>query len=1298
MDTHYNKDLSVCQESMFHTNSLVLCTISSMNAEDNICMTEVDMKTANPITTLHLKSALTSSNPMLRCAAGEALGRMAQVVADPKFVAEMAQNSFDCLKNARDVISRTGHSLALGCLHRYVGGMGSSQHLHTSVSILLALAQDQASPQVQVWALHALALIADSGGPMFRGFVEPALSTILKLLLSVQLTSLEVMSCLGRVLSALITTVGPELQSNSTGIAIARSSFLCAVAILQNHPHPVVQAEAIQCLQQLHMFAQPPGPSRRGPAPVDLAILVPTLCKLLRSSHLILRQSAVSCLRQFAQREAKEVCEQAMTLINQESLKETHNLDSLHFTDSGLPGILFSILDHELDATLLSNIHDTLLFIMQSMASDNLTSWLSLLREVLTIRTEESSGGNQPTPLNNDDDDDDENEVDDDEDFKIAEDEARDSIQPRWPTRVFAAECLRKIIEDCCQGNRAHFDLILAKEMQMTQAKGDYLVLHLSELVRVAFMAATSDSDPLRLEGLRTMEVIIEKFGDTPEPEFPGHVILEQYQAQVGAALRPAFAPDTPSHVTAAACNVCSAWISSGVARDLNDLRRVYQLLVSSLDKIRPKSTQAQFFNESALTLEKLSILKGWAEVYIVSMKNEITNFSPSSFSASTGEDEEDNDDDFGDFFEDSPPGSAKNDSLAALVQAELPSLSKHWLAAMKDFALLSLPGEFKSQLPHDGGAFYTNDTISSARPHYRVTWPPILEAAAIWLTYGHGFDNVQKEKSDMDVEGSANLGIGPANASASKSAENINTDRFYLLFGICMEALSSNRSADMTKDEVTCCLKALKALLDHPRNRRDVLHQEPKVLVELCNVLHRTVLTRDSVQIQTLVMSVLQLVLMAAKEHLDLNRKQKQKDLAVPANQAPDHLPELDLIGEGGEAGKILPESSVVFATLEVCLCVLVRHYPDLSPRAANLNSVMAIQAKSRLRGRHMNESQSTLISLAIQSLSSLPKLCSPKGALKVLPSILWLITGVLKEAASKTLVEDTLVLATNPQISSSLQGLRTLAVSSYATDERSREKWEELMQSTLLSLVDVAKTAPNEDQTMDETSLLFAMAVFILNCSPRVVCSPNIQYPSINAFSQALGSSNPVVRLKCAQTLNSIFHHKQKAISVPYIHSLLPKILAYLMSESARAVKTSEDLLFTSECLRVVENLLSSLPDQEKKGQILVFVIPILVSHLLLEGEIKDATSLRLKLHENALGKLTHLGKVFPQEVRSIFSQQGELKSRLETAIRANQTHLQNTKSETASAAMDAHQRKVNDHTPTIKLTMDFSKFAAK
>lgn len=39
--------------------------------------------------------ALDNPNPILRCAAGEALGRMAQVVGEASFIARMAQYSFD---------------------------------------------------------------------------------------------------------------------------------------------------------------------------------------------------------------------------------------------------------------------------------------------------------------------------------------------------------------------------------------------------------------------------------------------------------------------------------------------------------------------------------------------------------------------------------------------------------------------------------------------------------------------------------------------------------------------------------------------------------------------------------------------------------------------------------------------------------------------------------------------------------------------------------------------------------------------------------------------------------------------------------------------------------------------------------------------------------------------------------------------------------------------------------------------------------------------------------------------------
>ena len=72
-----------------------------------------------------------------------------------------------------------------------------------------------------------------------------------------------------------------------------------------------------------------------------------------------------------------------------------------------------------------------------------------------------------------------------------------------------------------------------------------------------------------------------------------------------------------------------------------------------------------------------------------------------------------------------------------------------------------------------------------------------------------------------------------------------------------------------------------------------------------------------------------------------------------MPANRPADEEldGELDLLGEGGDDGLLEPGRSVVFATLEVCLCVLVRHYPDLSPRAASINSVMAMQVRARAR-----------------------------------------------------------------------------------------------------------------------------------------------------------------------------------------------------------------------------------------------------------------------------------------------------------------------------------------------------------
>uniref|UniRef100_A0A2R5LHZ4 HEAT repeat-containing protein 5B n=1 Tax=Ornithodoros turicata TaxID=34597 RepID=A0A2R5LHZ4_9ACAR len=1159
--------------------------------------------------------ALSHSNPILRCAAGEALGRMAQVVGDAFFVAEMAQHSFDRLRTARDAVSRTGHSLALGCLHRYVGGMGSGQHLNTSVSILLALAQDMNAPAVQVWALHALALIADSGGPMFRSYVEPTLSLALKLLLNMPPSHVDVHQCVGKCLSAVLTTVGPELQGNSSSMSTARSSLLVACSIMQSHGDALVQTEAIACLQQLHMFA---------PRHVNLASLVPVLCAALGSSHLLLRRAATACLRQLSQREAKEVCQHARS--PQEEDQSTAGSRGPGAPplpwDGGLPAVLFALLDREEDPSLVSDIHDTLVGILQATIHEDLGMWLALCKDVLTAASTDSTGPQQTE---------DDEEEDEDEDAIRAGEEpsSHPAVGPRWPTRVFAAQCLHRIMTALASNTSAdscHFDLTRAREQRSLHPTDDFLVLHLSDLVRMAFMAATSDSDPLRLEGLKTLQLVIEQFSQVPEPEFPGHVILEQYQAQVGAALRPAFSPETPSHVTAVACQVCSAWIGSGVARDLNDLRRVHQLLVSSLTKLQ-KGANSQLYNESASTLEKLAILKAWAEVYIVAM----------------GKEQEDG-----------------KESLLHLVAPELVSLSRYWLAALKDHALLTLPSEFASQLPHDGGAFYTSETLEWARPHYRDAWAPILHAACLWLCQGKGFDEGLHQEAP---ETALSAVRGASFLQLSSSPEDVGNHWFHLLFGICIEALCRPGKAAPDPSEECVCLQALNQLLDHTLPRT-LLGQDLQLSVELCNLLHRTLLTRDTAQCQSMVMKIAKQVVIAWQESYTAEKKRKLRELG-PANQEPAREAEAAVVAQTGEGssteGSLNPGQSVVYALLEVSLCLLVRHLPQLCPTLA-----AAIH-----RGTSKEPPQDQVLAQALEVLVELPSLCSSKGCIAVLPTLLFLTTGVLKEAIEQEL---------NPAMSAALQGLRTLVSLPMSHNEELKRDWIALLRSTLARILDWSKSGK------EMSSLLLAVGVFILHAPRDVISVPNLEYPSINLFRQAL-LSNYKVQLRCLQTLGSIFAHPD--MSTPYIHSLGPKVAETLVEctqllEEGKCSEEKEVLSVAQESLKVLDSLLWAAPPEGKSQMLLLYVS--LLASLLLINEDGLKPSSRRQLHIEALGRLLRVGPQFPQEFRWAVGQRPQLRARLEAALRSS--------SRPQDGTTDGEQGRV-PQAPSIKLKTDFSNF---
>ena len=89
-----------------------------------------------------------------------------------------------------------------------------------------------------------------------------------------------------------------------------------------------------------------------------------------------------------------------------------------------------------------------------------------------------------------------------------------------------------------------------------------------------------------------------------------------------------------------------------------------------------------------------------YLQVYVVAMKikKEAESKPEPSVRGGGGEEDEDEEEDLGGAV--LPP-----DSLISLVQPELPSLSRLWLAMLQDYALLTLPAEFSSQLPPEGTA-----------------------------------------------------------------------------------------------------------------------------------------------------------------------------------------------------------------------------------------------------------------------------------------------------------------------------------------------------------------------------------------------------------------------------------------------------------------------------------------------------------------------------------------------------------------------------------------------------------------
>lgn len=81
---------------------------------------------------------------------------------------------------------------------------------------------------------------------------------------------------------------------------------------------------------------------------------------------------------------------------------------------------------------------------------------------------------------------------------------------------------------------------------------------------------------------------------------------------------------------------------------------------------------------------------------------------------------------------------------------------------------------------------------------------------------------------------------------------------------------------------------------------------------------------------------------------------------------------------GEGKDTGGLVPGKSLVFATLEMCVCILVRQLPQLNLKITGSPGITA--GKPQL----LSEDGNKLVAAALGILSGVPAVCSPEGRMK--------------------------------------------------------------------------------------------------------------------------------------------------------------------------------------------------------------------------------------------------------------------------------------------------------------------------
>ncbi|RMZ72794.1 HEAT repeat [Pyrenophora seminiperda CCB06] len=729
-------------------------------------------------------------DPFIRNLAGEALGRLCNSSGNALTAAEVNYLVDQIVAN-REPNARSGYAVALGCIHSQLGGMAAGFHLKNILGILMSLGNDP-HPVVHFWAIDSLSRVADSAGLSFSSYVTSTLGMLAQLYAadthneesaSLASSNIEIdipsPAVIARCVDSTINVLGPDLQD----AAKARDLIMTLVGLFQSDADELVVIEGLRCQEHISLYA---------PGYMDFSAYVKHLQKSVESSSAQIRDMAIDGLHNLMRRNTEEVIRAA---------------------DPGLEDQLWHVLDRDSDHEVVRNILRN--WLHQTGLSDTAT-WVQRCHSVLTktkkvetqdkIETKPKAGAT---------------DLQDEEVAGFASASNAPGAEPgdgtqvsqellKWQVRTFGMDCLSELVA------------MVSKEAAFREESPCVMALQqrVADVVRIAFSASTAGVVQLRIRGLKIIDQVLKLFGKTPDPDFAEVTLLEQYQAQIGSALTPAFAGDSSPELAAEAVNVCATFIATGIVTDVERMGRILKLLVSALENFSSESETAAIgdlkgLSSNAQVMVKMAVFSAWAELQIA---------------------------------------SAEQTYLVDVLKPHIAKLTPLWLASLREYARLRFEPDISSSM---GSASLSGslDMIYAALNRetllkfYQDTWLNLVDAIASLI------DEDSEFVFDA-LDGKTDLSESTPNGKA----DHINyrdepVAFFFVLFGLAFEALAG-RPGDLqaSKEQILEILQALKKIL-RPSVSGHAIYQEV-VFSETMDMLDRLVLT-EGLTVQTVVVEI---------------------------------------------------------------------------------------------------------------------------------------------------------------------------------------------------------------------------------------------------------------------------------------------------------------------------------------------------------------------------------------------------------------------------------------------------------